>query len=118
MVGQRLRALIALAWLALSQTTLAAVGSGGVKADCDAALTVTIDRVDLEKTMMGAVPFDDQIESGKAKLDGKREVYDQLKTMLVQFDLGFELMPGTGAKDLTPEKKPFEQELPADTSGG
>jgi hypothetical protein len=38
--------------------------------------------------------------------------------MLVHFDLGFEIMPGTGAKDLTPEENPFEQEQPADTSGG
>ena len=28
--------------------------------------------------------------------------------MLVHFDLGFEIMPGTGAKDLTPEEKPFQ----------
>jgi alkyl sulfatase BDS1-like metallo-beta-lactamase superfamily hydrolase len=84
----------------------------------DADLTVSIDRADLEKTMMGAVSFDEQIASGKAKLTGSRDVYEQLKTMLVHFDLGFEIMPGTGAKDLTPEQKPFEQEEPADTSGG
>jgi alkyl sulfatase BDS1-like metallo-beta-lactamase superfamily hydrolase len=81
-------------------------------------LTVTINRSDLEKTMMGAVDFDEQIKSGKAKLKGNREVYEQLKTMLVHFDLGFEIMPGTGAKDLTREQKPFEQEPFADTSGG
>ncbi len=84
----------------------------------DADLTVTINRSDLEKTMMGAVDFDEQIKSGKAKLKGNREVYEQLKTMLVHFDLGFEIMPGTGAKDLTREQKPFEQEPFADTSGG
>ena len=69
-------------------------------------------------TMMGAVSFDEQIKSGKATLKGNRDVYEQLKTLLVHFDLGFEIMPGTGAKDLTPEQKPFEQEEPADTSGG
>jgi len=84
----------------------------------DADLTITINRVDLEKTMRGAVSFDEQIASDKAKLKGNRDVYEQLKTMLVHFDLGFEIMPGTGAKDLTPEEKPFEQEQPADTSGG
>jgi hypothetical protein len=41
-----------------------------------------------------------------------------LGTLLVQFDLGVEIMPGTGTKDLTPEKTPFEKEKPADTSGG
>lgn len=81
--------------------------------DKDADLTVTIDRADLVQTMMGAVSFDDQIEAGKAKLVGDRKPYDQLKTMLVQFDLGFEILPGTGAKDLTPEKGAFAQEPPA-----
>jgi alkyl sulfatase BDS1-like metallo-beta-lactamase superfamily hydrolase len=79
----------------------------------DADLTITIDRADLEKTMMGAVSFDDQIKSGKAKLDGDSKPYEQLKTMLIQFDMGFEILPGTLAKDLTPEKKTFEQEPPS-----
>jgi alkyl sulfatase BDS1-like metallo-beta-lactamase superfamily hydrolase len=76
-------------------------------------LTITIDRADLEKTMMGAVSFDDQIKSGKANLVGDRKPYDQLKNMLVQFDMGFEILPGTGAKDLTPEKDAFAHEPPA-----
>jgi alkyl sulfatase BDS1-like metallo-beta-lactamase superfamily hydrolase len=81
----------------------------------DADLTVTINRSDLEQTMMGAVSMDDQIKSGKAKLVGDRKPIDQLKTMLVQFDLGFEILPGTGAKNLTPEKGAFAQEpLPID----
>jgi len=99
----------------LSNATLTNIK--GFQAD-EADLTVTINRADLEKTMMGAVSFDEQIKTGKAKLKGNRDVYEQLKTMLVHFDLGFEIMPGTGAKDLTPEEKPFEQEQPADTSGG
>jgi alkyl sulfatase BDS1-like metallo-beta-lactamase superfamily hydrolase len=79
----------------------------------DADLTITIDRADLEKTMMGAVSFDDQIKAGKAKLAGDRKPYEQLKTMLVQFDMGFEILPGTGSKNLTPEMKAFEQEPPS-----
>jgi alkyl sulfatase BDS1-like metallo-beta-lactamase superfamily hydrolase len=89
----------------------------GFQAD-DADLTIIIDREDLEKTMMGAVSFDEQISAGKAKLEGNRQVYEDLKTLLVHFDLGFEIMPGTGVKDLTPQQKAFEQEQPADTSGG
>jgi len=89
----------------------------GFQAD-DANLTVTIDRKDLEKTMMGAVSFNEQISAGNAKLEGNRQIYEDLKTMLVHFDLGFEMMPGTGVKDLTPEQKPFEQEEPARTDGG
>ena len=99
----------------LSNATLTNIE--GFQAD-DADLTITINRTDLEKTMMGAVTFDDQIKSGKAKLKGNHEPYDQLKTLLVHFDLGFEIMPGTGAKDLTPEEKPFEQEEPGWTDGG
>ena len=67
---------------------------------------------------MGAVSFDDQIAPGKAKIEGNRDGYEQLKTLLVHFDLGFEIIPGTGAKDLTPEQKTFEQEQPADTARG
>ena len=89
----------------------------GFQAD-DADLTITINREDLLMTMMGAVSFDDQIKSGKAKLVGDRTPYEQLKTLLVHFDLGFEMMPGTGAKDLTPEQKTFEQEELGRTDGG
>ena len=76
----------------------------------DADLTITIKREDLEMTMMGAVSFDDQIKSGKAKLMGDRVVYEEFKVLLIHFDLGFALMPGTIEKDLTPEKKPFQCE--------
>jgi len=94
----------------LSNATLTNIE--GFQAD-DADLTVTIDREDREKTRRGAVSFDEQIASGKAKLEGDRHAYEDLKTMLVQFDLGFEMMPGTGPKDLTPENGAFEQEPPA-----
>ncbi|MGK7894312.1 MAG: alkyl sulfatase C-terminal domain-containing protein [Xenococcus sp. (in: cyanobacteria)] len=84
----------------------------------DADLTITIKRSDLEQTMMGAVSFDDQIAFGRARLKGDRKVYEQLKTMLVHFDLGFEILPGTGNTKLTPEQKPFQQEELGNTSGG
>jgi len=75
----------------------------------DPDLTIIINRSDLEEVMMGQSTFDDMISSNKAKLEGDRNAYETLKTLLVQFELGFEIMPGTGEKDLTPEKKPFEQ---------
>lgn len=84
----------------------------------DADLTITINRTDLETVMMGAATFDEQIDAGKATLQGNRQVYEDLKGMLVQFELGFEILPGTGAADLTPEMGSFEQLPPADTSGG
>jgi alkyl sulfatase BDS1-like metallo-beta-lactamase superfamily hydrolase len=83
----------------------------------DADLTITINRSDLEQTMMGAVSMDDQIVAGKARLEGNREPYDQLKTMLVHFELGFEMMPGTGSADLVPKEKPFQAEQPASSAG-
>ena len=101
--------------LELSNGTLTNIA--GYQVD-DADLTVTINRSDLEKTMMGAVTFDDQIKAGKAKLEGNREPYEQLKGMLVHFDLGFEIMPGTGANDLTPDQDAFEQEDLGRTDGG
>jgi alkyl sulfatase BDS1-like metallo-beta-lactamase superfamily hydrolase len=94
----------------LSNSTLTNIE--GFQAE-DADLTVTINRSDLEKTMMGAVSFDEQIKAGKATLVGDRKPYEQLKGMLVQFDMGFEILPGTRPKDLTPENKPFEQEPPS-----
>jgi alkyl sulfatase BDS1-like metallo-beta-lactamase superfamily hydrolase len=81
-------------------------------------LTVTINRTDLEPVMMGAVSFDDQIAAGKAKLDGNRDVYEQLKSTLIQFELGFEMMPGTGGANLLRPDQPFEQAVPADRDGG
>ncbi|WP_457668195.1 alkyl/aryl-sulfatase [Thiolapillus sp.] len=99
----------------LSNATLTSIE--GFQAD-DADLTITINREDLVQTMMGAVSFDEQIKKGKAKLAGNRKPYDELKKMLVHFDMGFELMPGTGKADLTPEEKPFQQEDPGRTDGG
>ncbi len=69
-------------------------------------------RSDLETVMMGKATFDDQIKNGKAKLVGDRKPYDELKAMLVQFNMGFEVLPGTGGTTLTGPKGPFEQAAP------
>ena len=53
-----------------------------------------------------------------AALTGNRDVYEQLKTMLVHFELGFEMMPGTGDANLSPEMKLFLQEPLGRTEGG
>ncbi|MGB5209021.1 MAG: alkyl sulfatase dimerization domain-containing protein [Gammaproteobacteria bacterium] len=77
----------------------------------DPDLTLTIDRVDLEPVMMGAVTFDQQIDAGKVKVEGNREVLEQLKSTLIQFELGFEIMPGTLKSPLkAPDDSTFEQE--------
>ncbi len=59
----------------------------GYRAD-DADLTITINRSDLETVMMGAATFDEQIEAGKAKLQGNRGM-NRNKITLIQFDLYF-----------------------------
>jgi alkyl sulfatase BDS1-like metallo-beta-lactamase superfamily hydrolase len=79
----------------------------------DADLFITIDRTDLEKTMMGAVSFDDQIKAGKAKLTGDTAPYEQLKSLLVNFELAFEVLPGTTKGSEPIEKNPFEHDPPS-----
>jgi alkyl sulfatase BDS1-like metallo-beta-lactamase superfamily hydrolase len=81
-------------------------------------LTITINRNDLEPVMMGIVSFDDQIAAGKAKLEGSRKPYDLLKASLVQFEIGFEILPGTKGEAAPPKMTPFEQAVPASSDGG
>lgn len=66
----------------------------GYQAD-DADLTITINRSDLVQTMMGAKKLTDQIKDGTAKLEGNQKVLGQLASMMVDFELGFEILPGT-----------------------
>ena len=83
-------------------------------------LTITINRSDLETVMGGKATFDELIAAGKAKFEGDRKLFDQLKGILVQFTPNFEMMPGTrraGPADPA-AKDPFEHPAPADTSGG
>jgi alkyl sulfatase BDS1-like metallo-beta-lactamase superfamily hydrolase len=92
----------------LSNSTLTNLKGFAAK---DPDLTIEIDRVDLEPVMMGAVTLDAQIEAGKAKLEGDRKPFEQLKGMLVHFTPDFEMMPGT--KPSQPAKSdhnPFEQD--------
>ncbi len=96
--------------LEMSNATLTNIK--GRQAD-DPDLTITVNRSDLETVMMGKTTFDDQIKTGKAKLKGNREVYEQLKSTLVQFELGFEMMPGTKKADAKPDLNAFEQTPPA-----
>lgn len=81
-------------------------------------LTVTINRSNLEKVMMGAVSFDQQIKDAKAKLSGDTKVYAQLKSILTHFTPDFEIMPGTKQQLLPKAKKnPFEKGEIGNTAG-
>lgn len=60
-----------------------------------ADLTLTINRADLELTMMGAKTLEEQISEGKAKFDGDIAILAKLAATMVDFDPRFEIMPGT-----------------------
>ena len=71
-------------------------------------LTVTVNRADLNQVMMGVATFDDLIKAGKAKFDGNRAGFDQLRSILVPFTPDFEILPGTAPKTPSAMPKPFE----------
>ena len=71
-------------------------------------LTVTVNRADLNQVMMGVATFDDLIKAGKAKFDGNRTGFDQLRSILVPFTPDFEILPGTAPKQRANLPKPFE----------
>jgi alkyl sulfatase BDS1-like metallo-beta-lactamase superfamily hydrolase len=70
-------------------------------------LTITLNRADLNLVMMGASSFDDLIKAGKAKFDGDRKPFDQLRGMLVPFTPNFEILPGTAPKASEKGLAPF-----------
>jgi alkyl sulfatase BDS1-like metallo-beta-lactamase superfamily hydrolase len=61
-------------------------------------LTLTINRSDLEQTMMGAKTLESQIADGTAKVQGDASILNQLASTMVDFDPRFEIMPGTKVK--------------------
>jgi alkyl sulfatase BDS1-like metallo-beta-lactamase superfamily hydrolase len=58
-------------------------------------LAITIKRTDLEVVMAGQKTLAAQIADGKAVVKGNKKVLQQLASVLVQFEMGFEIMPGT-----------------------
>jgi alkyl sulfatase BDS1-like metallo-beta-lactamase superfamily hydrolase len=71
-------------------------------------LTITVNRADLNQVMMGVASFDDLIAAGKAKFEGNRTGFDQLRSILVPFTPDFEILPGTAPKQRAAPPKPFE----------
>ena len=74
----------------------------------NADLTITLNRADLNLVMTGVSSFDDLIMAGKAKFDGDRKPFDQLRGLMVSFTPNFEILPGTAPKTPTKDLKPFE----------
>ncbi len=72
-------------------------------------LTLTIDRADLELTMMGAKELSAQIADGTAKIEGDASVLEKLATTMVEFDPRFPIMPGTQLREPDVEEhNPYE----------
>ena len=61
----------------------------------DADVSVTMNRSDLELVMMGQASIDSQLQAGLGSVEGNREVLIQLDSVLVEFNAGFEVLPGT-----------------------
>jgi alkyl sulfatase BDS1-like metallo-beta-lactamase superfamily hydrolase len=58
-------------------------------------LTLTINRSDLEQTMVGAKTLESQIAAGTAKVEGDPSILAKLAATMVDFDPRFEILPGT-----------------------
>jgi linear primary-alkylsulfatase len=71
-------------------------------------LTLTINRADLEQTMMGAKTLEAQIAEGTAQVEGDASVLAKLAAVMVDFDPRFEIMPGTKAPLEMAHADPFE----------
>jgi hypothetical protein len=58
--------------------------------------------------MMGVKPLVAQIEDGTATVDGNLAVLQQLASTMVEFELGFEILPGTKGPAQEAEFNDFE----------
>ncbi len=63
--------------------------------------------------MVGTKTLAAQIDDGTAKIEGHREVLSQLASTLVDFELGFEILPSTksSVQPKVAKKGPFKQDL-------
>src|SRR3974390_691029 len=71
-------------------------------------LALTINRSDLELTMMGTKTLEVQIADGTAKVQGDPSILKQLASTMVDFDPRFEIMPGTKTARVAANEDPYE----------
>jgi alkyl sulfatase BDS1-like metallo-beta-lactamase superfamily hydrolase len=71
-------------------------------------LTLTINRSDLEQTMVGGKTLEAQIADGTAKVEGDAGILKQLASTMVEFDPRFEILPGTRGKTILAKEDPYE----------
>jgi alkyl sulfatase BDS1-like metallo-beta-lactamase superfamily hydrolase len=84
----------------------------------DPDLTVTLNRSDIERAMLGTAPLQQQLADGTAQVEGDVGVLMTLADLLVHFSPTFEIMPGTSRPDVPVDDDPFTQEPLADGAGG
>jgi len=76
--------------------------------DPKADLTITVNRADLNRLMMGVASFDQLAQEGKARFDGDRSVISKLRELMVVFTPDFEILPGTApTQRQVPPGRPF-----------
>lgn len=73
--------------------------------------TLTINRSDLEQTMIGAKTLEAQIAEGTAKVDGDASVLKKLASTMANFDPRFEVLPGTKARAVVAQEDPYEADI-------
>ena len=66
----------------------------GYRAD-NADAAITMNRTDLDTVIMGAATLGEQLQAGIGSIEGDPAVLLQLLSVLVNFDAGFEVLPGT-----------------------
>jgi alkyl sulfatase BDS1-like metallo-beta-lactamase superfamily hydrolase len=94
----------------LSNSTLSNVEGFTAK---DADLTLTLSRADLNLVMMGVKSLEDLIKEGKATFTGNIGILKQLVGMMDEFDLRFEILPGTKGADLKASPPKMNLDAPA-----
>jgi alkyl sulfatase BDS1-like metallo-beta-lactamase superfamily hydrolase len=89
----------------LSNATLTNIE--GVQA-AEPDLTLTLDRADLNRVMLGVATFDSLAEEGRARFDGDRTAIYKLRDLMVSFTPDFEFIPGSAPEQRqVPPGRPF-----------
>jgi len=95
----------------LSNATLTNIG--GVQSP-KPDLTLTLNRADLNRVMLGLATFDSLAQEGKARFDGDRTAIYRLRDLMVTFTPDFEFIPGSAPeKRQVPPGRPFVLPDPA-----
>ena len=77
-------------------------------------LTLTVNRADLNRVMMGVATFDQLGEEGKARFEGDRTALYKLRDLMVTFSPDFEFLPGSApSQRQVPPGRPFMLPTPS-----